>query len=70
MGARQPRRATLRVVAAVQEPAHRSRLPDDDLDHRVVHRTCLEVLQQQFGLTLPRERILADTLPTLLLTRP
>ncbi len=35
-----------------------------------MHRTCLEVLQQQFGLTLPRERILADTLPTLLLTRP
>ncbi len=58
------------VVAAVQERLTAAGLPDDDLDHRVVHRTCLEVLQQQFGLTLPRERILADTLPTLLLTRP
>lgn len=58
------------VVAAVRERLAAAGLPDDDLDHRVVHRACLEVLQGQFGLTLPRERILEDTLPTLLLTRP
>ncbi|MFI8068042.1 hypothetical protein ACIF85_04530 [Streptomyces sp. NPDC086033] len=58
------------VVAAVQERLTAAGLPDDDLDRRTVHRACLEVVQRHFGLTLPRERILEDTLPTLLLTAP
>jgi hypothetical protein len=58
------------VVAAVQERLTAAGLPDDDLDRRAVHRACLEVVQRHFGLTLPRERILEDTLPTLLLTAP
>ncbi|MEU9324908.1 hypothetical protein AB0D91_14060 [Streptomyces canus] len=58
------------VVAAVQERLTAAGLPDDDLDRRAVHRACLEVVQRHFGLTLPRERILEDTLATLLLTAP
>ncbi|MFF4035556.1 hypothetical protein ACFYZ2_38455 [Streptomyces sviceus] len=58
------------VVAAVQQRLTAAGLPDDDLDDRAVHRACLEVLQRHFGLTLPREPILEDTLPTLLLTGP
>jgi hypothetical protein len=58
------------AAAAVQERLTAAGLPDDDLDRRAVHRACLEVVQRHFGLTLPRERILADTLPTLLLTAP
>ncbi|MFI6435774.1 hypothetical protein [Streptomyces sp. NPDC050759] len=58
------------VAAAVQERLTAAGLPDDDLDRRAVHRACLQVIQQHFGLTLPRERILEDTLPTLLLTAP
>lgn len=58
------------VVAAVQERLTAAGLPDDDLDRRTVHRACLEIVQRHFGLTLPRERILEDTLPTLLLTAP
>ncbi|WP_020117064.1 hypothetical protein [Streptomyces canus] len=58
------------MVAAVQQRLMAAGLPDEDLDDRAVHRACLEVLQRHFGLTLPRERILEDTLPTLLLTGP
>ena len=58
------------VVTAVQERLSAAGLPDEDLDDSVVHRRCLKVLHRHFGLTLPRERILTETLPTLLLTRP
>ena len=58
------------VASAVQERLTAAGLPDDDLDRGAVHRACLEVLERHFRLTLPRERILEDTLPTLLLTRP
>ncbi|MDH6454927.1 MULTISPECIES: hypothetical protein [unclassified Streptomyces] len=58
------------VATAVQERLSAAGLPDEDLDDSVVHRRCLEVLHRHFGLTLPRERILTETLPTLLLTRP
>lgn len=56
------------VAAPVEELLAAAGLPDHDLDHRIVHRTALEVLQRHFTLSLPRRRILEDTLPTILLT--
>lgn len=58
------------VASAVQERLTAVGLPDGDLDRRAVHRASLEVLQEHFGLTLPRRPILEETLPTLLLTDP
>ncbi|MEU9170587.1 hypothetical protein AB0D34_22745 [Streptomyces sp. NPDC048420] len=55
------------TVAAVHERLTAAGLPDDDLDDRLVHRACLKVLQDHFGLSLPRRQILEETLPTLLL---
>jgi hypothetical protein len=55
------------VASAVQERLTAAGLPDEDLERRVVHRACLEVIGRHFGLTLPRRRILEETLPTLLL---
>ncbi|MEU6348496.1 hypothetical protein ABZ896_04130 [Streptomyces sp. NPDC047072] len=56
------------VASAVQDRLTAAGLPDHDLDRRTVHRTSLEVLQEHFGLTLPRDRILHENLPTMLLT--
>ncbi|MCT9078248.1 hypothetical protein [Streptomyces fulvoviolaceus] len=56
------------VAPAVEELLAAAGLPDPDLDRRIVHRTALEVLQRHFDLSLPRTRILEDTLPTVLLT--
>ncbi|MFE9443641.1 hypothetical protein ACFYO2_32750 [Streptomyces sp. NPDC006602] len=58
------------VASAVQERLTAAGLPDRELERRVVHRTSLEVLERHFGLTLPRQRILEETLPTMLLWKP
>ncbi|MCD7442554.1 hypothetical protein K4B79_30585 [Streptomyces lincolnensis] len=58
------------VAAAVRDRLTAAGLPDEDLDRRTVHRTSLRVLQEHFGLTLPRGQIVQGTLPTLLLTGP
>lgn len=55
------------VASAVEQLLTVAGLPDHDLDRRTVHRTSLEVLQQHFDLSLPRRRILEETLPTVLL---
>lgn len=58
------------VASAVRRRLSAAGLPDDDLDRRTVHRTSLQVLQEHFGLALPRGQIVEGTLPTLLLTGP
>jgi len=58
------------VATAVQDRLAAAGLPNHDLDRRTVHRTSLKVLQEHFGLSLPRRRIVEGTLPTLLLTGP
>lgn len=58
------------LASAVQEGLTAAGPPDEDLDRRTVHRARLKVLRRHFGLTLPRERTLEYTLPTLLLTGP
>lgn len=55
------------VASAVQERLSAAGLPDEELERRVVHRTSLEVIERHFGLTLPRQRIVEETLPTMLL---
>ncbi|NEB02702.1 hypothetical protein [Streptomyces sp. SID13726] len=56
------------VSSAVRERLTAAGLPDGDLDRRAVHRASLKILEEHFGLTLPRRPILEGTLPTLLLT--
>ncbi|WP_328752394.1 hypothetical protein OHT57_43040 [Streptomyces sp. NBC_00285] len=58
------------LASAVQDRLTAAGLPDHDLDRRTVHRTSLKVLQEHFGLSLPRRRIVEGALPTLLLTAP
>ncbi|WP_395574748.1 DUF6461 domain-containing protein [Streptomyces sp. BK79] len=42
-------------------------LPDENADPEAVHRTVLGVLEQVFGLSLPRQRIVAGTLDAVVL---
>lgn len=56
------------VAAAVRDRLTAAGLPAENLDRRTVHRTSLQVLQEHFGLTLPRRDIVEGALPTLLLT--
>ncbi|MFF4172614.1 hypothetical protein [Streptomyces sp. NPDC001744] len=42
-------------------------LPDESLPPRGVHRTSLHVLERHFGLSLPRARVLEESLPAVVL---
>ncbi|WP_146608258.1 hypothetical protein [Streptomyces sp. NTH33] len=60
------------LCAAVEADLTAAGLPLDDPDELSedrdrVHRTCLEVIERRFGLTLPRDRILDGALPTVLM---
>ncbi|MDN0197658.1 hypothetical protein [Streptomyces sp. S.PNR 29] len=58
------------VASRVESVLAGAGLPDPELDRDLVHRISLEVIEECFGLTLPRRRILEETLPTAFLGRP
>jgi hypothetical protein len=57
------------VATRVENVLAGAGLPDPELERELVHRISLEVIEECFGLTLPRRRILEETLPTAFLGR-
>ena len=55
------------VASALEERLTAAGLPDHELERRSVHRTSLEVLERHCGLSLPRQRILEEPLPSVFL---
>ncbi|MER5354456.1 DUF6461 domain-containing protein [Kitasatospora sp. NPDC002551] len=55
------------VADEVRESLGAEGLPDDEREHREVHRTTLGVLERHFGLALPRALVLEAPLPAVLL---
>jgi hypothetical protein len=56
------------LVAQLRAETEASGLPLDDPDERgFVHWSCLDILEQRFGLALPRARITEGMLPAVLL---
>ncbi|GLX41181.1 hypothetical protein Sros01_72540 [Streptomyces roseochromogenus] len=55
------------TAARLQELLTAANLPDPERDRREVHRTALCVVEKFVGLSLPKDRIVNGTLPTVLL---
>ncbi|GAB2886594.1 hypothetical protein GCM10027074_63790 [Streptomyces deserti] len=57
------------VARRVEDMLAAAGLLDETMARRAVHRASLEVLEQCFGLTLPRRQIVEETLPAVFLRR-
>ncbi|MFB7361658.1 DUF6461 domain-containing protein [Streptomyces hydrogenans] len=55
------------TAARLQELLTAAGLPDPERDHRHVHRTVLGIVEEFFGLSLPKEPIVSGLLPAVLL---
>jgi hypothetical protein len=55
------------TTTGLQERLTAAGLPDPERDHRDVHRVTLGVVEEFFGLSLPREVIVSGSLPAVLL---
>ncbi len=55
------------TAARVQERLTAAGFPDPERDRREVHRAALGVVQEFFGLSLPKEQIVTGALPAVLL---
>jgi hypothetical protein len=55
------------TATGVQERLTAAGLPDPERDHRDLHRAALGVIEEFFGLSLPRDVIVSRSLPAVLL---
>ncbi|GJF25277.1 hypothetical protein [Streptomyces sp. HO565] len=55
------------TTTGLQERLTAAGLPDPERDHRDAHRVALGVVEEFFGLSLPREVIVSGSLPAVLL---
>ncbi|MEV5518716.1 hypothetical protein AB0L50_38515, partial [Streptomyces flaveolus] len=55
------------TATGLQERLTAAGLPDPERDHRDIHRAALGVIEDFFGLSLPREVIVSGSLPAVLL---
>ncbi|MET7275634.1 hypothetical protein ABZS59_31300 [Streptomyces flaveolus] len=55
------------TATRLQERLTAAGLPGPESDHRDIHRAALGVIEEFFGLSLPREVIVSGSLPAVLL---